>query len=82
MDPFHNLTNSQRFPASTSEPAQIQTSDGDSHKNPHYKTIVLDDISPEQSEEQASLLMQPAMSFDSGLVATEPEISGRHDFRR
>ncbi|TQB67601.1 hypothetical protein MPDQ_005173 [Monascus purpureus] len=61
--------------ASTSEPAQIQTSDGDSHKNPHYKTIVLDDISPEQSEEQASLLMQPAMSFDSGLVATEPEIS-------
>ncbi|KAE8163576.1 hypothetical protein BDV40DRAFT_135240 [Aspergillus tamarii] len=60
--------------ASTSEAAQIQTSDGDSRKTAHYEKIVLEDISQAQLEKQASLLMQPAMSFDSGLVATEPEV--------
>lgn len=81
-DPFHNLTNSQHFPASVSEPAQIQISNGDSRKTAHYEMIALEDISQEQSEEQVSLLMQPTISFISGLVATEQEIPGRHDFWR
>lgn len=60
--------------ASVSEPAQIQISNGDSRKTAHYEMIALEDISQEQSEEQVSLLMQPTISFISGLVATEQEI--------